>query len=208
MVIDLSHQLHPEMPVYPGTAKPKFIPQSDISTDGFIEHRLEFSSHTGTHIDVPVHMIVDGLSLENIPVERFVGPGWLCDISDYTDRPVGEDVIDLPAGTEFLLFYSGWDQKWGSTAYFEGYPFLSRQAVDWLLDKKLKGIGFDMISADHAKNANFPVHTALLSHNILLIENLTNLNSLLGRKFIFLCLPLNWENGDGSPVRAIAILDP
>ncbi len=206
-IIDLSHLIHEEMTVYPGTQKPRFIPLSNISADGFVEHRLEFSSHTGTHLDAPAHMVATGLTLDHIPADRFVGPGWICDVSHKSGQPIGVENLYLPQGIEFLLLYSGWDRNWDTPAYHEGYPFLSEEAVDWLIGKDLKGIGFDMISADPPKSPDYHAHTNLLGNNILLIENLKNLDVLLNKTFLFACLPLNWHNGDGSPVRAIGITD-
>jgi kynurenine formamidase len=207
-VIDLTHSIHPRMPVYPGTALPELIPLSDILTDGFLETRLVLTSHTGTHLDAPAHMVAGGLTLDRIPAEKFIGSGWVCDVSGLKKDKITREDIVLPAQEiDFLLFYSGWDRKWNTPGYFEGYPVLSGEAVRRLKDHTLKGIGFDMISADPAGVDDYEVHTALLRNNVILIENLKNLDQLIGRHFLFSCLPLNITSGDGSPVRAVAMLE-
>ncbi len=207
-VIDLTHSIHPSMTVYPGTAPPELIPQSDILIDGFLETRLVLTSHTGTHIDAPAHMIAGGLTLDRIPAEKFIGYGWVCDVSGLKKDKITREDLVLPAEEiDFLLFYSGWDRKWDTPGYFEGYPVLSEEAVRWLKDHTLKGIGFDMISADPAGAGDYEVHTSLLRKNFILIENLKNLDQLIGRRFLLSCLPLNLKNGDGSPVRAVAVLE-
>ena len=83
---------------------------------------------------------------------------------------------------------------------------LSTETATWISGFRLKGLGVDMISIDREGTSDFPVHRILLAQNILIIENLTNLKGLPQVGFSFSCLPLKFENADGSPVRAIAII--
>jgi len=91
--------------------------------------------------------------------------------------------------------------------YFSGYPVLSENAVRWLQRFSLKGVGSDTISADKAETTAFPIHKNLLSRNCIIVENLTNLDALPEDGFVFSCLPLKTVNADGSPVRAVAMID-
>jgi len=106
------------------------------------------------------------------------------------------------------LLYTGWSRYWGRNRYFSNYPVLSENAAGWLQRFNLKGVGFDTISADSAGSTADPVHKRLLSRNGLIIENLTRLETLPQTGFTFSCLPLFTENADGSPVRAVAMIDP
>jgi len=106
------------------------------------------------------------------------------------------------------LFY--W---WNTPDYFSDSPTPTREATQWLTKFKLKGIGIDSFSEDKIISAhivtekNLPNHHILLGKEILLIESLTNLDKLPERAFSFQCLPLNIKNADGSPVRAIAMIN-
>jgi arylformamidase len=206
-VVDLTHMIHPDISMYPGTGKPVLSPLADINSDGFVEHRLDITSHTGTHVDAPAHILAGGLTLDEMTADRFLGPGWVCDISHRNGTEIRRSDLDLPSGVEFLLLYSGWDKKWESEAYFDRYPFLGSDAAKWLTGMKLKGVGFDAISADPHDSTGYPVHNILLSSSMIIIENLTNLDLLLKKHCLFSCLPLRWLHSDGSPVRAVAITD-
>lgn len=76
-VLDLTHTISGEMPVYPGTEKPVLTTACTIETAGYRETLLHMYSHTGTHMDAPAHMIARGRTLDSYGVEKFVGPGFV-----------------------------------------------------------------------------------------------------------------------------------
>ena len=82
MLIDLTHTIMPEMPMYPGSPAPALVPAAALDRDGYRETVLTLASHTGTHMDAPAHMLRDGASLESLPVSRFCGRAMVLDVSD------------------------------------------------------------------------------------------------------------------------------
>ncbi len=74
-IVDLTHMIDEKMPIFPGTEPPKIIQKNTINKDGFAEKILTISTHTGTHIDAPAHMIDGGNSLSDFPIEKFIGRG-------------------------------------------------------------------------------------------------------------------------------------
>lgn len=90
--------------------------------------------------------------------------------------------------------------------YFSDYHVLSLEAANWLTQFGLKGLGLDTISADEVEARDLAVHKIFLRNDTVIIENLANLGELPCNRFIFSCFPLNFENADGSPVRAVAII--
>jgi len=107
---------------------------------------------------------------------------------------------------DFILLYTGWYKKWGQKSYFNNFPVLSTEAAQWIAEFSLKGIGVDMISVDRTDTRSFPIHRIFLEKNILIIENLTALEELVGKDFTFSCFPLKIENSDGAPARAVALV--
>ena len=210
-VIDLSHPLTSGMPVYPGTPPVEIDVPFSIERDGFRQRRLTICTHAGTHLDAPAHILSSGSTLDDLPLGRFVGPGLALDLTGL-GRPFIE-ISDLapaagrPLSGGFLLLRTGWSKLWGRPEYFEGYPVLSLEAAAWLADRGLSGLGVDAPSIDPYGPAPFRVHETLLGRGLVVVENLTNLESLVGRRFLFVGLPLRLAGGDGSPIRAAAIVE-
>jgi arylformamidase len=208
-ITDLTHLIYSDMPVFPGTEQPVFTKANTFEKDGFKETKITMYSHTGTHIDAPAHLLSDGLYLDNLDVGHFLGNAIILDFSkekrELIDvgslKPYEEKIKKV----EFIIINTGWSKYWGNKKYFEDFPSLSEESAKWLSEFNLKGIGIDAISIDDMNSSTFTVHKILMRKNIIIIENLTNLNSINNEYFILSVLPLKNKNADGSPVRAISI---
>lgn len=210
-IIDLSHTIEPGMSCYPGTPGPEFHPLFSVVEDGFAEQLYTFSSHTGTHIDLPSHMIQSGSSLDDFNIDRFSGKGFVIDVRNWVGEPISAENLrrfeDQVRSCEFVLFYSGWSRYWGSPRYVEQYPVMTPEAALWLSGFNLKGIGFDAISADAPGDEEYPIHNLLLGNGLILVENLCSLSVLLSTPFTFCCFPLKISGAEAVPVRAVALAD-
>ena len=204
-VYDLTNTIQNDMPVYPGTEQPQLTTACTIEEAGYRETLLHMFSHTGTHMDAPAHMLLDGAPLDSYGTDKFTGTAVVVDCRGETD-------ISLPLlqrydldGVDFVLFCTGWDKKWGTPDYYEGFPGLTADAAAYLASLPLKGVGEDTISLDPCGSADFPNHITLLGADFVNTENLTGLDALIGRRFTFVTLPLKFENSDGCSCRAIAM---
>lgn len=212
-VIDLSHPVHWEMPVFPGTEPPRFEPANTLESDGFIETKLTFYSHTGTHLDAPAHMLLEGLSLDQFCIDDFIGTAAIVDCIS-TDEPGLitwqhlQQYKEKISKVQFVIFKTGWSKYWGTEDYYRGFPTLTEEAASWLARlEKLKGIGVDTITIDQMDSTTFPIHHSLFAKNLLVVENLCNLEAVTTEYFTFSCLPLKTWHADGSPIRAVALID-
>ncbi len=208
--IDLSHPIQEDMPLYPGTPAVQIKRLHKLGKDGFREKQITFTTHVGTHLDSPAHMLAAGKSVDQLPLSKFYGRGILLDVRLFTGRTIPKEfLLDYPEieALEFVLFYSGYQHYWGSEKYFDGFPVLSPQAADILLKMGLKGIGFDAVSVDLMDSTDYPIHHKILSNGLIIVENLTNLNRLLKQSFILSVFPLKVDQADGMPVRAVAIIE-
>jgi arylformamidase len=207
--IDLTHTISNEMPVYPGDEPPRIKTVTSIETDGFRDSRILLSSHTGTHVDAPAHILLNSSTLDRIPLDCFIGECSVIDLTAVTNPAI--HLADLESheflfqNSEFIFLHTGWSRFWGQDNYFRGFPVLSIEAALWIRSFKLKGLGIDNPSVDEAGSTDFPIHKILLER-MLIIENLANLEKLPETGFIFSCFPLKLDGVDGSPVRAAAIL--
>ncbi|MBU1001524.1 MAG: cyclase family protein [Proteobacteria bacterium] len=207
-IIDLTHPMGSGMPVYPGTEPPVFKQATSIQVEGFAEQRLTLLTHTGTHLDVPAHMLPEGPTLSNLPPERFMGPGCVLDLRGVNEirRADLEPYAPALARSAFAILRTGWEEHWANPEYFRGFPVLDQAAAAWLTGFGLSGIGLDAISVDSTDSSHYPVHHLLFEAGLVIVENLCNLGALPASGFEFQALPLPIQNGDGSPVRAVAVI--
>ena len=131
-VIDLTHTIKADMPVYPGTDTPKLIPANSYEKEGFKETLLQMYTHTGTHMDPPAHLYAGRTTLDRFPIEQFIGKALVIDCRDLKSgelitidriRKYGEK----SEKADFLLFNLGWDKLWGTNDYFGDYPYIDSQ---------------------------------------------------------------------------------
>ena len=207
--IDLTHLICPEMSVYPGTEGPQFSLASTVEKDKFQETVLSMYSHTGTHVDAPGHVFTDKAWLGDLDIGQFVGSAV---VIDCRHLQAGEKITmeciascrEVADKADFLLFCTGWDRYWGTAEYFENYPCIDEEVAQYLVRMGKKGVGTDTISLDPV--ASLKLHRIVLEGGrMVIVENLTNLASVLYGMFTFCALPLKYPQADGSPIRAIAI---
>lgn len=209
-VIDLTHTIKENMPVYPGDDTPKLIPVSTYEKDGFKETLLQMYSHTGTHMDTPAHIFAGRTALDEFPIEQFIGKALVIDCRDLKEGQfISMECInkmdEKAKMADFLLFNLGWDKRWGTDSYFGDYPCINDEVLDFIINGDYKGIGFDVMGLDPISDVNLPRHKRLFQDtDIINIENLKNLDLCGSDLFYFSCFPLKIENCDGSPIRAVA----
>lgn len=142
-VIDLTHTIREDMPVYPGTEPPRLTTACTVSQCGYRETLLHMYSHTGTHMDAPAHMMDGAPTLDSFGPDRFVGRGYVLDCRGLSQIPL-DLLLQHEAAlrdTDFLLFCTGWDQYWGADAYYEGFPCLTEEAARFVAGPAPEGGG-------------------------------------------------------------------
>ncbi|MCL2291428.1 MAG: cyclase family protein [Bacteroidetes bacterium] len=219
-IIDLTHSIAENMPMYPGTDAPTLHVAYNHEDYGFMETHISLFSHTGTHIDAPAHLYANGLTLDKYPIEQFVGKALVIDCrklekGEKIQMQLLEEKGDVLHEVEFILFLTGQSALWGTPEYFGKIPLMSQEVVEWINQRKLKGIGidapsFDPITIDALAQAagELDNHRAILkTNNTILIENLCKLEEVGSEMFMLYALPLNTSNADGAPARVIAMVN-
>lgn len=210
-LIDLSHTLQNGMPVFPGDSSPTFTKNLTHQKDGAQVIRMDLATHHGTHLDCPLHFIQNGKSTDTSALENFYGKALLVDCSGFNAAekiPVThfESLATNWHDISWVVLYTGWYKYWGSKLYFGNFPVLSEEAAHFLVNKNIRGIGLDVISIDPVESEDFPIHNIILGNGLYIIENLTNLHEISATEFILAAFPLKILDGDGSPVRAVAMI--
>ena len=215
-IIDLTRKIFEGMPVYPGDPGVTLNLMSTHEKDGCQVTELRFGSHTSTHLDAPVHFLPGQKALQDIPLEAFVGEAICLSAKLYYAGGEPHPVIDLSDSAKSevrmqdrVIISTGWEEKAGTDGFFENYPIFSEELLTFLLDKKIKITGVDLptVEAVESVGKTSSMHKMILSRNIIPVEGLVNLDGLIGKRFFFSAAPLLLENGDGSPVRAYAVVE-
>ena len=208
--VDFTHTIKEEMPVYPGTEKPKLSLANTLEKDGFRETVLNMYSHTGTHTDAAAHLFTDGKSLDKYEASRFCTSAVMLDCRDMEENSrISADMLkalgDKFQRADFLIIRTGWEKYYCDEKYFSGFPCLDREAAEYIVKCGKKGVGVDAISVDPT-GAPLEIHKILLSGGCIIVENLCNLDLPEADEFEFFAFPLKFENADGAPTRAVGIV--
>ena len=209
-VVDLSVPLTSlDTPVYPGYPQPLRSTFTTIRDNGYASFIWMFAEHSSTHVDSPAHFIENSLSIDKVPVGRYVGKGVVLDFSKVPARySISRDDISsrlkgkMVGQGWMLLFYTGYTEKSRTSAWMD-HPELNEDACKYIVSLNVNAIGFDAPSPDHEP---FPAHKILLPKVISVYENLTNLDKLLNKDFLFVGAPIALTGGSACPVRAIALI--
>jgi len=210
--LDLTLEISPKLPSFPGSPQPQFISWATNETDGYNLELIFLSSHSGTHLDAPFHFLDGGLKIDKIPLTRLICNAILCKVKKGPNEAITKkDILEFEKkygnidANSTIIFATGWNKNLLKKSYFEKNPGLSIDAAKYLASKKINLVGIDSPNIDLGKNSSFPAHHVLLKKDILILENLCNLGKISRTHFKLVVLPLKLKGATGSPVRAIAL---
>jgi len=213
-IIDLTLTVSDNIPTFPGSPQPNFIPWENIKENGYNLELLFLSSHTGTHIDAPHHFLEKGGKIHEISLEKLVSEAVLIKSKKNSGESITKTDIQKFEKNHgkiedfsSIIFYTGWQRNLQKKYYFTKNPGLSVSAAKYLASKKINLVGIDSPSIDVGVDSKFSVHQIFAKKGMLIVENLANLDKIKSSKFHLVVLPLKLKNATGSPVRAIAFVD-
>ena len=235
-LIDLTHSFGGDTIVWPTEQDFRLVLQQAGETPGgyyYASNRLEMAEHGGTHIDAPIHFSKGGQTLDQVPIERLVGTGVRIDVTAQCarDRDYRVSIQDFErweathgriSTRAIVLVDTGFARLWPSRQRYLGtemrgqegvqalhFPGLHPEAAAWLVrERQVKAVGIDTASIDYGQSSKFETHVALLSQNVPVFENLSDLRDLPYRGFDVIALPMKIAGGTGGPLRVIAVLPP
>lgn len=207
-IIDLTHTISDGMPVFPGDPGVEFVRTAYIHEGGYNVTRIAMGTHTGTHVDVPHHVLHDDRGVDSIALDAIVGWAEVLDLgevapgSEITSADLDRFAGRVPDGGRVLL-RTGWSKRWGAPEFYTEFPGISEGAAAWLIARKVKLFGIEQPSV-HTK-LHREVHKALLSTGIVLVETLANLHEITAERVYLAALPMKLAGLDGAPMRVVAI---
>lgn len=213
-IIDLSHTLEDGMITYRGLPAPVVCDYLSRETSrGLYAPGTEFQiaeirmvANTSTYVDVPSHRYAEGKDLSEFPLDslahleavvvRARERGRTLDVEAFT-------MLDLCG--KAVLVDTGWDTHWRTDRYFEGHPYLTEAAAEYLVEAGARLVGIDSLNIDDTGDPHRPVHSRLLAAEIPIVEHLTRLDAVPDTEFRFTAAPVKVRGAGTFPVRAFAL---
>lgn len=189
-------------------------PHTRIDPDGYNTTNLHLYSHSGTHMDAPLHFLDGGSTIDRWPLEQLVGPAQVIDLSSVAPHGLHTVADLLPHADKVtpgcrLLLRTDWSLHAELPDYRPDMPRISAELARWLVERGVGLVGVETPSVASLRPENkaelTEVHQILLGGRIVIVESLTALRELRREIVEFIALPLKIDGGDGSPVRAIAV---
>lgn len=209
-MIDLSHELHTAMPVYPGDPEVAVADALTLERDGAAVSELHLGTHSGTHIDAPSQTVVGGRTLAEVSLDELVGEALIIHVERVaaagralTGSELGLDGPDAPTEVpRIVAIATGWHRHFTTSAYYD-HPFIAAAAAERLWKLGMRVLVVDTLSPDKTPSDDLAVHAAILGRDGLIVENARGLDSLGERERLGI-FPLRLGAVDGAPVRAVA----
>jgi arylformamidase len=215
MLIDLSHTVEHGLVTYKGLPAPiicdylsreasrqRYAPGTEFQIG-----KIEMVANTGTYLDSPFHRYEHGADLSELRLEQLAGlPAIKVSARDYPSIFASHfnGVKDLSG--KAVLVETGWSRHWKTDQYYEGHPFLTEDAAEFLAAAGVALVGIDSHNIDSTHDGSRPVHSILLGRGILIVEHLTALDRVPAASFKFSAVPVKVKGFGTFPVRAFAEL--
>ena len=210
-LIDLSQPLFDAAPNCPVHAPVSFRRTEDHPQGGWRMEEIAMATHTGSHVDAPLHKIAGGKAVDQLPLETWVGPARIADVrglaagSAITAALLAAKLPQLSPG-EIVLIATGWgDRRAKSDEWLRRSPFVHPNAARWLVDRQARGVGIDHFSIGGMSVHNEETHTILLSAGVWIVEELKFPAEVfaLPQPLKFWSLPMNWPGCSGAFCRPV-----
>lgn len=198
MFIDLTLPIDEHIPVFPGDPPAEIKQISTIIEKGWNEKQLVITSHFATHIEAPLHMVENGKTLSDYPIDSFFGEAIVFDVRGQLIIDVNVDIVKPH---DIVFFRTDHVNHIYEPTYFENNPVFSKETIENLIKKEISIIGIDSFTPD---NEPYSLHKKLFHHDIRIVENLMHLDQIPSQRFFCYIFPLNIKEADGAPCRVVA----
>ncbi|HKV84034.1 MAG TPA: cyclase family protein [Ktedonobacterales bacterium] len=212
--IDLSHTVTDGLITYKGLPAPVICDylSREQSRANYAEGttfqigKIEMVANTGTYVDSPFHRYADGKDLSELSLTSLAElDAVVLHLPEMAARAVSRAAFDgLEIRGKAVLVHTGWDRHWATDQYFEGHPYLTADAAEYLRDAGAALVGIDSMNIDDTADGSRPAHTTLLGADIPIAEHLCGLDALPMSGFRFTAVPVKVKGMGTFPVRAYA----
>lgn len=228
-VLDLGHEISPDIPIYPGhmkvamwwhlTHEESLMRLGETDFWGYGVKGMSLCEHVSTHVDGIFHFnpTRPDLTVDTIPLSTMITPAAWIDLSfaeprtditlDQLRRGLDDAGVTVEQGST-LLYHTGVERHWPQDAktYNTQYPGMGEEASHWLLDQGIVNLCTDAVSTDNPANVRYPNHRAHGERLVVHTENIANMTKIpIHQGFWFMMIPLRLIGMTGSPIRPLAL---
>jgi arylformamidase len=192
--------------VYPGNPPLQITPQQQVSRgDSANVSRLDFGSHTGTHVDAPKHFFDDGPGVDQIPLDVLMGPAMLLAMPDDVMAVTADDLRRHQLGShERVLIRTRNSGFIRDKDFHRDYTYLAPDGAEYLVSLGVRLVGVDYLSVEQFHSGHHKTHRTLLGAGVVIVEGLDLSAPPMG-PYELRCLPLRLVGLDGAPARAVLV---
>ena len=205
-IYDISVPIRTGGIVYPGNPEIDITLQQAVAKGaGANVSAIRFGSHTGTHADASRHFFDDGQPVDQIPLDRLIGPALVVSFPDDV-RAVGAAQLETQQlkGHKRILLRTRNSALLSQKQFAPDYTFLAPDGAEYLVGKGVELVGIDYLSIEQFHSGHHRTHRTLLGKSVVILEGL-DLSATPPGEYQLICLPLRIEGCDGAPARAVLI---
>ncbi len=208
-VYDITVPVFPAMAGWPGDPGLEITAAARIPEHGYNLSRISMGTHTGTHVDAPCHVLENGKSVDQIPLDVLIGKAYVAEVEPLSGWAIQPgDLIDagIPRDALRLLLKTSNSDLWalGPQLFEQYFVHLSEKAARWLVGCGIRLLGIDYMSVDGFTEGQLPAHHVLLKAGTVIVENL-DLSRVSPGFYNLIALPLKLRNADGAPARVVLV---
>ena len=206
-IYDISVTISNDLPTWPGDTPIALVRNKDMH-DGelYTLSQITTTVHMGSHLDAPMHFLRDGSGVDQIDLNKLIGPCYVVDLpnADNIDAQVLEQA-NIPANVKRLLCRTRNSEIWtrGDKVFHTDFVSIDPSGAEWIVQRGIQLVGVDYLSVG-AYEGGIPTHKILLSNGVVPVEGL-DLSRIEPGEYQLICLPLKLKDCDGAPVRAVLV---
>ncbi|HTP07743.1 MAG TPA: cyclase family protein [Anaerolineae bacterium] len=206
-IYDISLTISNDLPVWPGDTPIDLVRNKDMRNgELYTLSQITTTVHVGSHLDAPMHFVRDGYGVDQIDLNKLIGPCFVVDLPNVSSIDAQSlEQANIPVNVTRLLCRTRNSQIWarGDKVFHTDFVAIHPTGAEWIVQRGIQLVGVDYLSVG-AYEGGIPTHEILLSHGVVPVEGL-DLSRIEPGEYQLICLPLKLKDCDGAPVRAVLI---
>jgi arylformamidase len=205
LIYDISLTISNDLPTWPSDTPIALARNKDMQHGEAVTlSQLTTTVHVGSHLDAPMHFVRDGSGVDQIDLNKLIGPCFVVDLPNIDSIDAQSlERANIPANVTRLLCRTRNSQYWARSdkTFHTDFVAIDPSGAEWIVQRGIQLVGVDYLSVGAYDNG-IPTHEILLSHGVVPVEGL-DLSRIEPGEYHLICLPLKLKDCDGAPVRAV-----